>query len=150
VADRDGSNAGRLVETPGVDSDPRWSPDGRAVIFTTAAGASNQDVVLIDVDDPELETLADGPGYEYAPSFTPDGDEVLFVRDGSVFAIGLDGSHERRLTDGPSDVNPETSPDGRRLAFIHDGSLFVAAADGSSPTCVMTNQSISGGPRWRP
>jgi polyisoprenoid-binding protein YceI len=150
VADRDGSNASRLLKTPGVDSDPRWSPNGRAVIFTTAAGASNQDVVLIDVDDPELETLAEGPGYEYAPSFTPDGDEVLFVRDGSVFAIGLDGSHERRLTHGPSDVNPEISPDGRRLAFIHDGSLFIATADGSSPTCVMTNQAISGGPRWRP
>jgi Tol biopolymer transport system component len=97
-----------------------------------------------------LRTVVGGPGYEYTPSFTPDGAEVLFVRDGSIFVLALDGDDERRLTDGPSDINPAMSPDGDQLAFLRKGSLYVADADGSEPACVVTHQSIGGGPRWRP
>ena len=141
-------HARRLVETPGIDTDPRWSPDGRTIAFTTVGRRHNQDIVLVDSDGSDLETLAGGRGYEYAPSFTPDGRDVLFARDGSVFTIGVDGKGEQRLTTGPSDTNPEASADGRQIAFIRDGSLHVAADDGSGPRCVMTDQAITGGPRW--
>lgn len=150
VVEPDGSSARVLVETPGLDSDPRWSPDGESVVFVTVDGAQNQDVVVLGSDGHGLRTLVGTPAYEYAPSFTPDGGEVLFVRDGSIFAVSLDGEDERQLTDGPSDANPELSSDGRRLAFLRMGSLFVAAPDGSQPACVVTNESIGGGPRWQP
>ena len=150
VVEPDGSGARVLVETPGLDTDPRWSPDGESVVFVTVDGANNQDVAVVESDGRGLRTLVSTPAYEYAPSFTPDGGEVLFVRDGSIFAISLDGDDERQLTDGPSDANPEMSSDGRRLAFLSRGSLYVAAPDGSQPACVVTNQAIGGGPRWQP
>jgi polyisoprenoid-binding protein YceI len=144
----DGSGARVLVETPGLDTDPRWSPDGESVVFVTVDGEQNQDVVVAGSDGRGLRTLVGTPAYEYAPSFSPGGD-VLFVRDGSILAVGLDGEDERRLTDGPGDANPEMSPDGRRLAFVRDGSLYVADPDGSRPACVVTDHAIGGGPRWR-
>jgi TolB protein len=150
VVEPDGSDARVLVETPGLDTDPRWSPDGESVVFVTVDGAQNQDVVVVDSDGRGLRTLVSTPAYEYAPSFTPDGREVLFVRDGSIFAVSLDGEDERQLTDGPSDANPEMSSDGGRLAFLRRGSLYVAAPDGSQPACVVTDQAIGGGPRWQP
>jgi polyisoprenoid-binding protein YceI len=150
IAEPDGSDARVLVETPGADGDPRWSPDGRTVVFTTVDGANNQDVVMVGRDGRGLRTVVSGAGYEYTPSFTPDGAEVLFVRDGSIFVVALDGDHERRLTDGPSDINPAISPAGDQLAFLRKGSLYLADADGSEPACVVTHQSIGGGPRWQP
>jgi polyisoprenoid-binding protein YceI len=143
----DGSAARRLVATPGIDADPRWSPDGRSILFTTATERDNQDIVTVDADGGDLRTVAGGSGYEYAPSFGPDGD-VLFVRDGSVMAVDPDGA-ERQLTDGPSDTNPELSPDGRHLALLREGSLFVST-DGADPVCVATGRALTGGPRWRP
>jgi polyisoprenoid-binding protein YceI len=150
VVEPDGSGARVLAETPGLDTDPRWSPDGESVVFVTVDGEQNQDVVVVGSDGRGLRALVGTPAYEYAPSFTPDGREVLFVRDGSIFAVGVDGDDERQLTDGPSDANPEMSSDGRRLAFLRMGSLYVAAPDGSQPACVVTNQAIGGGPRWHP
>jgi len=149
VVEPDGSGARVLAETPGLDTDPRWSRDGESVVFVTVDGEQNQDVVVVGSDGRGLRTLVSTPAYDYAPSFTPDGG-VLFVRDGSIFAVGIDGEDERQLTDGPSDANPEMSPDGRQLAFLREGSLHVAAPDGSRPACVVTNESIGGGPRWRP
>ncbi len=145
-----GSGARALVATPGLDTDPRWSPDGESVVFVTADGDGNQDVVVVGSDGGDLRTLVGTPAYEYAPSFTPDGREVLFVRDGSIFAVGVDGEDERQLTDGPSDAYPEMSSDGRWLAFLRKGSLYVAAPDGSASACVVTDESIGGGPRWQP
>jgi polyisoprenoid-binding protein YceI len=146
----DGSDAHVLVETPGLDGDPRWSPDGQSVVFFTTDGANNQDVVVVGKDGSGLRTLVGGTGYEYAPAFTPDGSQVLFVRDGAIAAVGVDGTGARQLTDGPSDTYPAMSPDGSRIAFLRKGSLFVAGADGSQPACVVTNQAIGAGPRWRP
>jgi polyisoprenoid-binding protein YceI len=150
VVDADGGNARVLVETPGIDTDPRWSPDGRELVFTTVTEKGNQDVVVVDADGRGAEPLAGGPGYEYAPSFAPDGRHVVFVRDGSIVRVARDGGRVRRLTRGTADTNPAVSPDGRRLALLRDGSLFVARADGSSPRCVTTGTSVGGGPRWRP
>lgn len=149
VVEPDGSGARVLAETPGLDTDPRWSRNGESVVFVTVDGEQNQDVVVVGSDGRGLRTLVSTPAYEYAPSFTPDGD-VLFVRDGSIFAVGIDGEDERQLTEGPSDANPEMSPDGGRLAFLRRGSLYVAAPDGSRPACVVTNESIGSGPRWQP
>jgi polyisoprenoid-binding protein YceI/dipeptidyl aminopeptidase/acylaminoacyl peptidase len=146
----DGTEARALVETPGVDSDPRWSPDGRTVVFVTTDGVNNQDVVVVGGDGRGLRTLVGGTAYDYAPSFTAGGERVLFVRDGAIYEIGLDGEDERRLTDGPDDAYPALSPNGGRLAFIRGGSLYVAEADGSSPTCVETGHSVDAAPRWRP
>jgi TolB protein len=150
MIDADGGNARVLLETRGIDTDPRWSPDGRQIVFTTVTPTGNQDIVLVDADGRDVERLAGGPGYEYAPSFTPDGRHVVFVRDGSVFRVPRHGGRARRLTRGTTDTNPAVSPDGRRLAFLRDGSLFVARADGSAPRCVPTGRSVGGGPRWRP
>lgn len=150
IADADGANARRLVATPGADRDPRWSPDGRWVVFSNLAGAHNQDVMLVRADGTSLRAIASTKGYEYAPSFSPDSKTVVFVRDGAIREIGLDDDHSRPLTNGADDANPSLSPDGTQLAFVRAGSLHVAGADGAEPHCVQTDQAIGGGPRWRP
>jgi Tol biopolymer transport system component len=149
VAQADGSGAHPLVRTPTADTDPRWSPDGRHVVFTAFGEAANDDVMIVDADGVGLRVLAGGPGYEYSPAVTPDGTGVLFVRDGRIHRIGLDGSADVALSDGPNDARPSLSPDGTTLVFLRSGNLYVAAADGSSPHCVPVGRNVADGARWR-
>jgi dipeptidyl aminopeptidase/acylaminoacyl peptidase len=150
VAQADGSGAHELATTPTADTDPRWSPDGRHVVFTAFGEAANDDVMIIDADGAGLRVLAGGPGYEYSPSFTPDGTGVLFVRDGRIHRIGVDGSGDVTLSEGPNDARPSLSPDGGTLVFLRSGNLYVAAADGSTPQCLAVGRNVADGARWRP
>jgi polyisoprenoid-binding protein YceI len=150
VAGADGSGAQPLTTTPAADTDPRWLPDGRHVVFTAFSDATNDDVMIVDADGQGLRVLVGGAGYEYSPSVTPDGTHVLFVRDGRINRVGIDGSGDETLSEGPNDARPSLSHDGATLVFLRSGNLYVAAADGSTPSCLPVGGNVADGARWRP
>ena len=91
----------RLTELPGPEMQPDISPDGRQILFTSAA-AGNRDVYLLRVggaraDQPDAKsTAADEQG-----AFSPDGERIAFrsERDGGgLFIMGATGESVRRLT----------------------------------------------------
>jgi dipeptidyl aminopeptidase/acylaminoacyl peptidase len=82
--------------------------------------------------------LTSTPGREEFPQFSPDGKSVAFVRDYDLYAVGIGGQTERRLTNGGRDelrhghadwvyfeeiFNRQSrafwwSPDSKRIAFM--------------------------------
>ena len=83
---------------------------------------------------PVLTTVTSFPGGQFYPALSPDGKQVAFVWRGedeqadSVYTIGLDGGHPRRVTnDSAGDTFPVWSPDGMHLAFIRRGKGIVIA-----------------------
>ncbi|MCB9746683.1 MAG: PD40 domain-containing protein, partial [Alphaproteobacteria bacterium] len=73
-----GGEARQLTDLPGVESHPRFSPDGRSVAFS-AEHEGDREVYLIDLDDPGApRRLTWSAGPDEVLDWTPDGAEVLY------------------------------------------------------------------------
>jgi dipeptidyl aminopeptidase/acylaminoacyl peptidase len=83
---------------------PRWSPDGRRVLFSSnQTGAGHRQVWALDVGTLGLRQLTHAPGTAVQPLWSPDGEQVVYLFCGPVDAadlwlMGAGGEHPRRLT----------------------------------------------------
>lgn len=75
----------RLTDTPDLEEDPSWSPDGKRVLCTTHAPTLDNDapreILLMDVDGRNRHILASSSADDYCPRFSPDGSLVYFISD---------------------------------------------------------------------
>src|SRR5947199_6532191 len=77
VANPDGSGVRRLTSHPGVESGPRFSPDGSMIAFT-GRYEGNTDVYVVPTEGGVPRRLTWHPRNDVALRFTPDGSAVLF------------------------------------------------------------------------
>src|SRR3989454_9637891 len=88
-----GGAATRITSGPAFDSQPRWSPDGKHLVFLSdRSGAEN--VWLCDPDGSHAKALTKGTNNLYAsPDWTPDGNYIVVSRTsgvlGSVYELWL-------------------------------------------------------------
>lgn len=123
-----GSAVKRLTNHPAVDSEPRFSPDGKRIAFVSNRSGSNQIYVMpAEGGIPEQKTYH-SEGYLLADWF-PDGNSVLAVanRDhfwrGSSRMIQIDitkRAAEKVLLDDAAS-NPTLSNDGKKILFVREG-----------------------------
>jgi tricorn protease len=123
-----GSAVKRLTNHPAVDSEPRFSPDGKRIAFVSNRSGSNQIYVMpAEGGIPEQKTYH-SEGYSLADWF-PDGNSVLAVanRDhfwrGSSRMIQIDitkRAAEKVLLDDAAS-NPTLSNDGKKILFVREG-----------------------------
>jgi TolB protein len=151
-----------LIQAPGVEDAPAFSPDGRTIAFTLLPeGGTNEDIYLADADGGTVRRLTSDPAYEYEPRWSPDGRTIAFVRGGDLWLMRADGSHGRRLTSGLTVDSPTWSPDGKHLAFVISGTgtmnegpqrraLWFIDADGSHLSNLSFDLFQVAHPAWRP
>jgi hypothetical protein len=157
VAKSDGSDVQRLTNTPATDRNPRWSPDGSQVMFTTFAEQSTE-LAVVSVQGgalTQLTTLGNASNGDWSPDSTRIVYEQLVGTNREVFIINADGTNPVQLTDNPAnDSEPVWSPDGSRIAFISDreGSrdLYTMNADGSDVQRVYVSSTDEASPAWSP
>ncbi|PYP17846.1 MAG: amidohydrolase [Gemmatimonadetes bacterium] len=111
-----GGTATRLTSGPAFDSQPRWSPDGKRIVFLSDRnGAEN--VWLCDPDGSHSKALTKGTNNLYAsPEWTPDGNYIVVSRTsgvlGSVYELWLihkdggSGAAMLRVQAGPNQPPP--------------------------------------------
>jgi eukaryotic-like serine/threonine-protein kinase len=108
----------RLTELPGLEGQPDLSPDGRQVVYSSAA-SGNRDLYVMRTDGGRaINITAGSPADDEQAAFSPDGERLVFrsSRDGGgLFVMGATGESVRRLTDGGFD--PAWSPDGTQVAY---------------------------------
>jgi len=113
-----GGEAKRITSGPPFDSQPRYSPDGKTIVFLSDRSGS-ENIWLCDADGSNARALTKGDRNLYAsPEWTPDGQYVVASKTsmpiGSTYEIWLyhrDGGSGVSLT--KDDKGPAPGPPGR-------------------------------------
>lgn len=138
----------QLTNVPGVDGDPKWSRDGKRIVFTSKRDSANpntgtSEIYVMDADGSAQRRLTTDNAADWTPRWSPDGKTIVFASNGTapgydfdVFVMKADGSARKDLTPGPGrDFNPVWSPDGKQIAFASDDDgeyhVYVMNADGT-------------------
>ena len=87
LANDDGSNVRRLTDNIADEVNPRFSPDGRWIAFTSDR-AGNNDVYIIPAEGGEPTPLTFMTVNDDVQSWTPDGERVIFTSNRGDFAWG--------------------------------------------------------------
>jgi TolB protein len=114
----DGSNQTRLTHNPGDDAFPRWSFDGKKIVFEHGQGNGTYEIYLMNSDGSNQTPLTNSPGPRddnTGARWSPDGTQIIFwsSRDGNqeLYVMNADGSNQTRLTDNPAaDSSPMLQP----------------------------------------
>lgn len=145
-----GRDIARLNFLFGEEVDPRLSPAGDRILFTSTRGGS-PGVWTMDRKGQQQKRVCDGD----QGNWFSDGRRILFRRQGQIVERSLDNGRETVLSpaDWQSCSWPACCPDGRRI-------LFVAHQAGKEAICLITpgeaepkrlaEGGILGAPRWSP
>jgi Tol biopolymer transport system component len=119
-----GSDLESLVERPGPEGEPRWSPNGELLSFWSASSGPIQDYQLFVVSSNggEPVDLAEG----FGAAWRPDGELLAYSApagpgapaDLDIFTIDAGGGDPEPLSQSPTrDRWPSWSPDGSALVY---------------------------------
>jgi serine/threonine-protein kinase len=150
-----------VVVSPGAGGfrQPRWSPDGTRIAFSSPEGI--QTVAPLG-GSPRL--LARGGEDFTSFAWSPDGRRIAFIVADTLWTQPTDGGTRSRVLTMPNIWSPAWSPDGRWIAFVWNnvefvfGSvgniapsmIYVAQASGGTPVAVTEGTSLNVSPVWWP
>jgi TolB protein len=158
LMDADGGNVRRLAHQEGINVGPRWSPDGRRIVWwTREATGGPQQMFMAEAENGKVEALGTGS----RPVWSPDGKHIAFLDlvdtdNVEVFVQDVDSGKRINLSDDPAqDTWPAWSPTGDRIAFVskrdnENGEIYIVDADGSNMRRLTDNDLAEVMPTWSP
>lgn len=136
VMDYDGYGVRQLTHDKSISVRPRWSPDGKKIIYTSYLSVF-PDVLEVDLVTGQRKKMANFPGLNTGAVFSPNGRTVALTlsKDGNpeLYTMDAGGGDFQRLTRTKgAESSPTWSPDGESIAYVSD--------DGGSPQVYMISK----------
>lgn len=94
----------------GSDADPKWSPNGKWITFTSARNGEGEynHIFIANTETNEVNQVTFGNYNDSAPDFSPDGNEIVFqsnrYREYGIHIVSLDTKNVRYLREGRTPV----------------------------------------------
>ncbi len=143
----------------GLQKSPTWSPDGRAVAFTSDR-AGNSDLWVQPVNEPQATQLTTSTANESEPDWSPDGQSLVFRSEsdgGGLFVVAAKGGPVRKISS--FGYKPRWSPDSKLVLFSGSGHRYgtprfhLVDANGGQPRALPVEIFAGVSPlhvAWRP
>lgn len=139
---------------------PRWSPDGKKIVYVLSAGEHGSPpfhIATINADGTNFKKLTEGKIRSFSPTWSPDGKKIAYVAalnyEGggpyAIFIMNSDGSEKTQITPYAYYMDLSWSPDGEKIAYftIEPMGIFLATIDGSYYQQI-TDQWMDSYPVW--
>ncbi len=159
IMDYDGANVQFLTGAQHLVLAPRFSPDGRQILYTSYETGFPR-IYVMDIATLRRRVLAEREGnMSFAPRFSPDGQSVVFSAETSgntdLFVLNLRTGASLRLTsDAAIETAPSFSPDGSQVVFESDRTgapqIYKMSARGGTAQRVSRGEGRYGTPVWSP
>jgi|GEM_PF-2424024 Tol biopolymer transport system component len=155
----DGTDLHPIVQQPGSDLFPAWSPDGVTLAFASNGGsdAGLYRLFVVDVASAAIASIETGLPDVVSPAWSPDGAWLAVGGPGGLYTIPAEGGTAAALTAGGfRDNSPAWAPDGGVVYFSSnraDGGGFEVWSvqpNGGGLTQVTTGAGILGRPAVSP
>lgn len=156
VMDYDGHNVRQLTHDKSLSVRPRWSPDGRRLIYTSYVNRF-PDVVEADLITGARRIVASFPGLNSGAAYSPDGQHIALTlsKDGNpeLYVMSVAGSGLVRLTNTRAEESsPVWSSDGQQIAYVSaaGGSpqVWVVSRHGGEAQRLTVSPSYNTEPDW--
>jgi TolB protein len=127
-----GSGLHELVNAPGEEEHPSWSPDGSRIVFDSFPQAGPDHLYILRSDGRDLQQATPDSLDAWGPSWSSR--NVIAFANGSsiatndIFSMRPDGSNLRQLTHAPVGVTigiPGFSPNGANITFTRFNTAFT-------------------------
>lgn len=117
TASADGANRKKLTANPSVKDTPKWSPDGKKILFM-----QDWDIWIIDADGLNAVQLTTDSKFNENPAWSPDGKMIAYSScaggNADIWVMNADGKNKTQLTlSQETEDYPTWSPDGKKIAF---------------------------------
>ncbi len=128
----------KLLVSDRAERQPVFSPDGKLLAYTVAAGAGQRHLYIRELGGDGLSQVTEEQAIDHQPVFSPDGGRIAFARFDrdrgcrilSISSVGGRTTRHGECADGG--VNDlEWTPDGKSLIFVerqrgaHFGSMSI-------------------------
>jgi Tol biopolymer transport system component len=133
----DGSNRLQLTYPPMYPLLPRWSPDGKNIIFFEFAVSAARPARIYEVSaqgGSPRQLMPDDPRQQLDPNWSPDGTKIVFSNESNdpTSAIHVLDVASHKVSDLPGSegsYSPRWSPDGRYISAFSADSMRLLLYD---------------------
>jgi serine/threonine protein kinase/Tol biopolymer transport system component len=150
----DGSERLLLSNPPLYALEPRWSPDGKQIVFYGFIPGKPFMIYAVSRDGgAPAQLISDDPGPQTTPNWSPDGSKIVFgggINEDSSAIHVLDlGSHQiSTLPNSQGYFGPRWSPNGRYVAAVPRDTLSIVLFDFQTQRWSELTRTPLGFPNW--
>ena len=148
-----GDSARQITDSPEIDTEPYFFPNGSGIIFTSDRGGSPQ-IYRSGLGGGSASRITFNGSQNVSGAISPDGLQLVnsSLRGGaySIALTNLGGGGDKLLTNGPNDLSPSFAANGMQILYVSGSNLALVNIDGSNQQIIPTSSGSISSAAWGP
>ncbi len=148
-----GDSARQITDSPEIDTEPYFFPNGSGIIFTSDRGGSPQ-IYRAGLGGGGASRITFNGSQNVSGAISPDGLKLVnsSMRGGaySIALTNLGGGGDQLLTRGPNDLSPSFSANGVQILYVSGSNFPLVNVDGTNQQIIPTSSGSISSAAWGP